>query len=449
MPRIPPAHLSHRERARILRKALIVLFVGWGVSSVSSACRTRAYNADTRSTDPVAASAPSSPHTIESARTEAAACGGTGPELVLCGGVPHLFVACDDSALAAGQPGCTPPGAKRGRFYFYVLENGQPRATPPLFTDVVRMREEVLGAPSGKEATRPCGEAFDAILGSRSAYTLRTPQAGAPPDLHAIDCHVEINTRLNGQVTVSVVPLLPAWTMPEAIKVPDFRAQPLNPLVARNPWNARYGIPADAPALAGKTLADGELLYAMLDVRLSLAPFEKQVEACLKNSRARGNLDLQHHYYCQLPKDPYRACLGGRIAAYRLEPACAGKAPNVEEAIAFCFEKSDLKTEAGVPALFFREPGKEWRVKAFRDAFLVARGVKDFDVGQENAIVDAFAAALGVDRPRRVVDTWPKWTPEQPRYVAAWTAQEQGRRRLPSRPEVCTTPPTVQAQSED
>lgn len=426
---------------------------------VAVACRHRAFNPSTQnSASQETAPSASDALTQETAVKAADACGGVGSELVLCGGVPHLFVACDDSALPAGQTGCTPPGEKRGRFYFYVMENGQPRTSEPIFTNVVRMREDLLGVNSGREATRTCGEAFDAIYGSRSAYTLKLGagqesmadvSSSSPIDLHAVQCRVEINTRLGGQATVSVIPLLPQWKVPSAFKRPDFRGLPMNPAVGRNPWKTWYGIPASAPAIAGITPQKGELLYAMLDMHTALAPFDKQVESCLKNSRARGNLDLQHHYYCQLPKDPYRACLGGRIAAYRLEPACAGKMPNVDEAISFCFERSQLVKEDGAPATFFSEPDKQWRVKAFRDAFLVVNAVKDFDIEQQNEVIDAFYKALGKERIRRVIDTWPTWTPDQPRYLAQWEQQSWMRRRLPPRLNVCETPPKGSAPSED
>jgi hypothetical protein len=372
--------------------------------------------------------------------------------------------------------------------------DGQPDPEKPYPDEpVVRTFQELMGlAKDDKEEpdergrrrgfVRSCGEAFDAVMGGRGAYALSNEES-KEADLHGLKCRMEMNTRLGGQTSVSIIPRvgeapegLPEWKAPSmGPMMPVQASQSSNtssPLVARDPAAADYGIPTGSPPIDGVSPEGKALLYAMLDARRALTPtdtpkldqYTAQIEGCLKNSRARGNLDLQQHFYCILPKDPYRACLGGRIAAYRLEPACKGLQPNVVEAIEHCFQVSDLTTFEGKPATFFKEPGKEWRLKAFKDAFVAKAGARDFDVLAENAIINEYYARVNPEgRPRRVVDTWPKWTPDQPRYVDIRALQRAGVEvTSPSEPSepspspaalagegVCTTPPTGTVASDD
>ena len=366
-------------------------------------------------------------------------------EFVLRGGVPLLFVACDNSQLQKGQAGCQPLGSRQGDLHFYDLAGRNAGEGALKLSGVVVARSDLLAAPSGKSAQRNCKEVLAQIQGGGDNLGLKVE---GEVSVESLTCQVEINTRLGGELTVSIIPLGESWKLPADAREFKKRFLSLNPWVGRDPSSLKIKTNVSLlPALGQSQLAptDGEVLYFLLDLQKTLNAPWGQVEGCLKNSRAVNQMDLQHHTYCQLPKDPYRQCLGSRISAYKADPLCQGKAANVAEAVDFCFKQSNLQNSKGETADYFRS--QPWRYEMFKEVFLVSNGLKDFDLEKQNAVLDRFYKEIGKERPRKINDSFPAWSLNHPRYIEQWDNQIKGSGKLPAAPSVCEHMPKVEGES--
>ena len=115
---------------------------------------------------------------------------------------------------------------------------------------------------------------------------------------------------------------------------------------------------------------------------------------CLKNARAGGWLDIQAHYYCLLPYGSLRTCYSQKLVDTRKPDVAYGAC--IENGSA---EGKWVHTTQG---------------HVFKYIMFTQQGAADFNLESENEPINDFYKSLGVERPRRALDTFPKWLPDQP-----------------------------------
>jgi hypothetical protein len=141
---------------------------------------------------------------------------------------------------------------------------------------------------------------------------------------------------------------------------------------------------------------------------------------CLKNARAAQWGDLQAHYYCQLPYS-IRYCYSAVLAETR-DPV---------KALTYCSDpanKADWESKND-PLMHSYGPAgsvawtNDWawlkdpsRLSVFKYVMFTVSGTRDFNLEDQNNVVNDFYDAVGARRPRRAVDTYPAWSSQQPRY---------------------------------
>jgi hypothetical protein len=185
-------------------------------------------------------------------------------------------------------------------------------------------------------------------------------------------------------------------------------------------------VPLLKPGQVNAHLDKDKVLEAMEDVRTVFKSDQgegmKERNTCLKNQRAAAWTDLGAHYYCQFPLNqngniPYRDCYSRALlksianaAANPPVPPARPKNPH-DEAFTECWADTD----------FFKDAQRgEMRAKAHRYMMWVKQGALDFNIEDENDVINKFYGVqnpdAAVERPRRIVDTYPNWLPDQPRY---------------------------------
>jgi hypothetical protein len=179
-------------------------------------------------------------------------------------------------------------------------------------------------------------------------------------------------------------------------------------------------VPLLKPGQVNSRLDKDKVLEAMEDVRTVFKSDQgegmKARNTCIKNQRAVAWTDLQAHFYCEFPlqylvsedgKTPYRMCY---IRALLKGIEDGAKNPH-EEAFNECWAHTD----------FFKDAQKgEMRTKAYRYVMWVKQGALDFNIEDENDVINKIYGVqnprVAVERPRRIMDTYPNWLPDQPRY---------------------------------
>ncbi len=156
------------------------------------------------------------------------------------------------------------------------------------------------------------------------------------------------------------------------------------------------------------------------------APADQEND-CLKNARASSWLDIQAHYYCQLPYDAVRMCYstklveGASSADPRVNAMAAVNAYNT------CFSPP----ASGAPDQ--RTPQAKWihenQEAVFKYIMFTKQGMFDFELGSENAAINKFYKDTNATRPRRITDTFPAWLANQPRYDAIRTQQVDAQKK--------------------
>lgn len=173
---------------------------------------------------------------------------------------------------------------------------------------------------------------------------------------------------------------------------------------------------ASGPPRAVNVAMDPKVADAMFEAQTKFAAPKTERNDCLKNARAVGWLDVQAHYYCLLPYNDVRLCYSTKLVEEGSSTDAARKARAALTAYAACF----APPENGAPDT--RTASARWlhenQEAAFKYIMFTKQGVADFDLATENAAISAFYARTGEPRPRRVMDTFPAWLADQPRYVA-------------------------------
>lgn len=159
---------------------------------------------------------------------------------------------------------------------------------------------------------------------------------------------------------------------------------------------------------------------------------------CLRNMRAAAWLDIQAFYHCQFPlsiRDPFIRKLLDNAKAAKIDPnyandvranaataRCAGGptgTTTADKINPFCVTFFQTwAVDTSVP--FFST--KPEHIKQYAYIMFTVQGLRDFDLESESSVINKF---YGVDarnpatyskRPRRLLDTFPSWLPNQPRY---------------------------------
>ncbi|MEZ4740862.1 MAG: hypothetical protein R3B45_00165 [Bdellovibrionota bacterium] len=214
----------------------------------------------------------------------------------------------------------------------------------------------------------------------------------------------------------------------------------------------------------GQPLKRGEINYLM-DVDPTLEAFERistefsqstsanmgARNTCLKNARATPWQDIQAHYYCQLPLSGARTNFANRLVELRssllklsaltkklktdttlssaerksLQNKIGNIAASTKKAItdSKCGDPDDIKN-TNIFCISFKEHladlpffKKEENSKAFAYIMYIRTGVMDFNIESQNEVINKFYKdVLKQERPRRVLDPYPSWLADQPRY---------------------------------
>ncbi|MEZ4743684.1 MAG: hypothetical protein R3B45_14775 [Bdellovibrionota bacterium] len=145
---------------------------------------------------------------------------------------------------------------------------------------------------------------------------------------------------------------------------------------------------------------------------------------CLKNGRANGWLDLQAHFYCMLPYGSLRVCystgLVENTAALRTTPGLTSQ--QKVGIMVQAFWKSYLNCFGdGRP---YESSLSDDEKNAFRYVMFTKQKLMDFNIDDEQSLINEFYKNIGGDeRPRRVIDVYPKWSLNQQRYIDIRKAQ--------------------------
>jgi hypothetical protein len=180
--------------------------------------------------------------------------------------------------------------------------------------------------------------------------------------------------------------------------------------------------PPDQPNMG---LDEQPVLAAMIETKdqfrnVAYGEMIANTQDCLKNARAAQWNDLQAHYYCQLPYT-IRYCYSSVLAESR-DPV---------KALSYCSDPANKDDWQSKNDPMFHSYGpagsdqwtNDWqwlkdptRLGVFKYVMFTASGKRDFNLEQQNKVVNDFYAAAGTPRPRRAVDTYPAWSAKQPRY---------------------------------
>jgi hypothetical protein len=159
---------------------------------------------------------------------------------------------------------------------------------------------------------------------------------------------------------------------------------------------------------------------------------------CLKNARAGAWTDIQAHYYCHLPYT-IRYCYSTILAEKK----------NPVKAFNYCSDASNQSDWNANRDQMFNSVGPggaDWtwlltnQGMIFKYIMFSQTGKTDFNIEAQNEVINA---TLGSSRPRRAVDTYPRWVKNQPRYDALRSIQ-QGQGAAPTplpQPQPQPTPP--------
>ena len=187
-------------------------------------------------------------------------------------------------------------------------------------------------------------------------------------------------------------------------------------------------VSSGSPKAPNSTIDEAVVTQALLDARKHYNSPVGERNDCLKNLRTSDWLDIQAHYYCQLPKSPVRECyttalVKGRDAlqaAAAAAIAAGGAAPTPQQQLAGLGKVYAGAFEACFSTAGATNDGQKWIAKNQADVFkyimFTKPGVWDFNLESENDVINAFYSKLGEKRPRRIADTFPAWLPDQPRY---------------------------------
>jgi hypothetical protein len=175
-----------------------------------------------------------------------------------------------------------------------------------------------------------------------------------------------------------------------------------SPFLKPGEVNARLDVPATVNAfkdVAGTFMTSKEA--------------EKERGVCLRNQKGSGWSDLSMHYYCQFPLNqtasgmPSRDCYSRELIA----KLTAGSANPHKDA----FDKCWANTK------FFSDPslGKA-RTAALIYIVWNKTGLMDYKIEDQNEAINSFYGVKDIEnaheRPRRILDTFPNWIADQPRY---------------------------------
>ena len=221
-------------------------------------------------------------------------------------------------------------------------------------------------------------------------------------------CYMEINTTGNEAFAVSLVGLgadgkgLTNWV--NTNKPKDLKPGQLA-LVAKGPLmpgtvNALVDVPA---VLAG---------MQELQKKFPLSNPQKVQErnTCLKNALATGWLDLQAHFYCIVDLNPHRTCYANKLVEARQKGAADPSNLTFKNPFGYaykiCFEPTGVIPKEVFPV--------------FAYVMYTQTGVADFNIESANDVINQFYGVKQPSdwskRPRRTLDTYPTWLPDQPRY---------------------------------
>jgi hypothetical protein len=228
-------------------------------------------------------------------------------------------------------------------------------------------------------------------------------------------CRILNNTRLEGQHTLSIIKEAPASVFSHPVETGEVPGS----LIARDLTLVKED---------GNTLTD---LLNDMDSVIGSYKDEFQVHSsetggCLRNSRIANNTDIQAHMYCRIPHHA-RRCFGGLINEYKMHcpraklpsdqrPWVKTYAPDIKKAFETCFigtDKNAFRNGKGELFPYFREQGKEWRAKLFLLGFDSIEGMRDWSIESQIAVIQKANNGFGN---RRVVDSYPDWSEDQPRY---------------------------------
>jgi hypothetical protein len=144
-----------------------------------------------------------------------------------------------------------------------------------------------------------------------------------------------------------------------------------------------------------------------------------------------GWTDLRAHYYCQLPY-AFRSC-------FATAAVLRGTPPDV--AFKTCVAQEPWLATRTVPGTSVTHP------QVFKYVGSTVQGARDFNLAEENDVINDFYAAVREARPRRLLDPKDGWVPDQPRYEVVkdeqFCTQKYGTQRTgaqagrPGRPTAC------------
>jgi hypothetical protein len=233
----------------------------------------------------------------------------------------------------------------------------------------------------------------------RDAEVFATTQATSP-DPNQL-CYVEINPTGGTGFSFSIIGLdangqgLRTWTGSPGDVPAAVNGGTPQPITAGPPRTVNVTLDADAIADAIKTVQD----------HFNTDTAERN--DCLKNALTGSWLDAQAHYYCSLPYNEIRTCYSGRLIAASQDPNPTVRATAPVAAYDACFKNATSGESQWL---------HQNQEAAFKYVMFTKQGTFDFDIDSENKAINDYYQKRGEKRPRRLVDTYPEWLADQPRY---------------------------------
>ena len=217
-----------------------------------------------------------------------------------------------------------------------------------------------------------------------------------------------LSTKLNG-VALHVIPLDAKGS---GIKSYEPKVKPLSA--------GKTKLVAEGPPIAPNSGIDEKtVLTAMHEVakkfsKVSNRKIFSDTADCLKNAKASSWTDIQAHYYCLYPYT-IRYCYSAVLAETR----------NPKTAFDYCSTSANANDWKTKREAMFHSVGPggddwDWLLREQKAVFIYIMfsqlGKTDFNLEQQNSIINSFYKTYQLTRPRRAEDTFEQWLPEQPRY---------------------------------
>jgi hypothetical protein len=281
-------------------------------------------------------------------------------------------------------------------------------------SDPLDIENSAYGAPLNKQSEQRAGwysnTKWKCVDAERFAY-----DKAVSPDASQ-ECYVEINPTGGQGFSVAIIGLdasgngLKSWS-----GSPGPAPAPAN-------GGAPQPVSAGPPRKVNVTMDHDSVLNAMLALHTQFNAAVQERNDCLKNARASGWLDVQAHYYCLLPYADLRTCYSTKLieVASNPDPKVAATAPVA--AYDACFTSA---TSGNAKWL------NDNQQAVFKYIMFTKQALFDFELGSENSAINDYYAKIGEPRPRRVIDTYPDWLPDQPRYEVIRKAQAEAQKAEP------------------